>query len=223
MQDFFRNWSDLWDIFNYSAGNMSPILLEKTSDFDRSSTAWADMCKRDFSGLVSEIGNDIFAVPLFTCSYCDRLTSFVDAVASFTIDSDNDAFAAPEFKVRDLSPLIERSVRHVIVQHIAPIMYQKWCVVPSIIHDPFIIKYSSSTKNKMERHHDMHSDVTISVNLNNTFEGGGLHFVRQNITTSGLPVGTAVIFPGRVTHMHEALPIHSGRRLVLTIWTEHRD
>lgn len=219
----FHNFSGpLTSLFGYSPEAIDPRLLELTSDIDPQRPDWSDLCNRDFSSVCEEVCTDVVAVPFLSRTFCDTLAAFASSVGHFKIDVAKDAFAAPEMKLRDISPMVENVIRRAIVHHLAPIIYARWRVVPSLIHPPFLIQYKMDSQVAMGQHHDMHSDVTISVGLNDSFEGGGLYFVRQNFNANDLAVGTAVLFPGRVTHLHEARPITAGLRSVLTVWTEHR-
>jgi 2-oxoglutarate-Fe(II)-dependent oxygenase superfamily protein len=214
---------DLASIFHYSESNIAVPLLKLTRDLEPEKPGWDQACRRDFGLVAEEVCADVIAVPFLTTAFCRVLVHFARSLGNFSCDASKDAFAAPELKLHELSPMIEGVIRRSVVRHLAPLIYWKWGMVPALIHRPFLIRYSLETKAAMGRHHDMRSDVSISVNLNDEFGGGGLFFVRQGYSTGKLPVGTAVLFPGRVTHLHEALPITCGERIVLTIWTEHRE
>jgi procollagen-lysine,2-oxoglutarate 5-dioxygenase 1 len=55
----------------------------------------------------------------------------------------------------------------------------------------------------------------LAVYLNNDFEGGGTIFPRWNVGTARETPGTALIFPGGLSHVHQGLPISSGVRYLL--------
>lgn len=215
--------ADLRSLFHYDVCNICGPLVDMTADLDPREPGWDRCGHRDFSSVVREIGADILAVPFLEESFCRRFVRFLDLLDAFTIGTHKDAFAAPELKIRDLSPLAERMIIRSITLHLAPIMYAHWRILPSLVHPPFAIRYTLETQVGMDSHHDRHADVSISVNLNDGFAGGGLAFPRQNCTTKGLTIGTAVMFPGRVTHLHQGVPITEGQRYVLTVWTEHRE
>jgi predicted 2-oxoglutarate/Fe(II)-dependent dioxygenase YbiX len=196
-------------------------LLFSGSNLSSGLPNWGTSSQRDICESVREVCTDVLAIQFLSPAYCRMLTTFLDDAADFHCNP-NDAFAAPEIQLRNISLQIERSFEQAVIRHLAPIMSAKWTVLPASIHPPFIIRYSIDTQVSMKRHHDMHSDVSISINLNDEFQGGGLYFSRQNYCTNSLPVGTAVLFPGRVTHLHEALQITSGKRYVLTAWTEDK-
>ena len=82
----------------------------------------------------------------------------------------------------------------------------------------FIVKYDADNNGQvdLEAHHDS-SVYTINVALNSStdYEGGGIRFIRKNITVFNKNKGWALLHPGRVTHYHEALKITKGKRYVL--------
>ena len=67
---------------------------------------------------------------------------------------------------------------------------------------------------ELKPHHDS-SSYTVSLCLNNAFEGGGCHFLRKNITVVNKNIGRILIHPGKYTHYHKGLPITSGERYIM--------
>ena len=76
------------------------------------------------------------------------------------------------------------------------------------------------TYNGLLRHIDQSSVVSMTIKLNNEFTGGALHFVRQNLVNTEVPVGHICFFPSGCTHIHEVLPLKSGKRYAITFWTK---
>ncbi len=62
-------------------------------------------------------------------------------------------------------------------------------------------------------HETRHRRFTVSVALNDTFQGGALRFREYGEQTYNLPVGGAIIFSAAI--LHEVLPITTGRRFAL--------
>ena len=54
---------------------------------------------------------------------------------------------------------------------------------------------------------------TVSVALNDTFQGGALRFREYGEQTYNLPIGAAIVFSAAI--LHEVLPIATGRRFAL--------
>ena len=81
------------------------------------------------------------------------------------------------------------------------------------IHRVFIVKYEIGNQEYLKPHYDT-STYTINILLNDKFEGGGTHFINENISIND-KVGTIILHPGFPTHYHEGLKILSGKRYVL--------
>jgi hypothetical protein len=61
----------------------------------------------------------------------------------------------------------------------------------------------------------LYAIINIALNNSTEYEGGGVRFIRKNITVFNESKGWALLHPGRVTHYHEALKITKGKRYVL--------
>lgn len=85
-----------------------------------------------------------------------------------------------------------------------------------------LAKYSPEGVAKGTWHTDQDSDVTITVALNDDYEGGGLriseggHYGAVHEIPKQ-PTGTATIFCGRMCH-HYGLPVTKGTRDLLVFW-----
>lgn len=71
-------------------------------------------------------------------------------------------------------------------------------------------------------HTDEDSDVSVTIALNDDYEGGGLHVLTGGIYSETLELpkqaaGVATIFGGRM-HVHKGLPVTSGKRHLLVFW-----
>jgi predicted 2-oxoglutarate/Fe(II)-dependent dioxygenase YbiX len=87
------------------------------------------------------------------------------------------------------------------------------------VHDCFVICYSMKTQQSMGEHFDEWSDVSVAVGLDADFDGGGISFPAWGgWSTREVPVGHAVLFPGKVSHLHRADPITRGVRHSMTWW-----
>ena len=86
--------------------------------------------------------------------------------------------------------------------------------------DVFVIKYSEEQQTSLPLHHDM-SLVTASAKLNDDYEGAVLNFPRQGVDNSDTSTGDLVLWPGQVTHPHECLPLKSGVKYALVMWSAY--
>jgi len=82
------------------------------------------------------------------------------------------------------------------------------------INISFVVKYSLCGQKELKPHHDA-SVYTVNLCLNNDFEGGGCHFIKQNRTIVNKDIGSLILHPGRLTHYHKGLPITNGERYIL--------
>lgn len=79
--------------------------------------------------------------------------------------------------------------------------------------------YDASDGGMLRPHRDcasqetQHRRFTLSVALNDTFQGGALRFREYGEQTYNLPIGAAILFSAAI--LHEVLPITTGRRFVL--------
>ncbi|EGW10258.1 Procollagen-lysine,2-oxoglutarate 5-dioxygenase 2 [Cricetulus griseus] len=80
----------------------------------------------------------------------------------------------------------------------------------------FVVKYSPERQRSLRPHHDA-STFTINIALNNVgedFQGGGCKFLRYNCSIESPRKGWSFMHPGRLTHLHEGLPVKNGTRYI---------
>jgi hypothetical protein len=103
----------------------------------------------------------------------------------------------------------------IVRTHIEPLLGRLWPVFKmQRIDAPYLVKYEPSEISGMGDHFDLET-VSIVVYLNSDFEGGGTYFPRWNFSTAGQPTGTAILFPGGISHVHRGLRITDGTRYIL--------
>jgi hypothetical protein len=166
---------------------------------------------------------EILEIPFLTPVFCAELCSIAAQRGVFKPIADDGKFAADEMRIRTVASAIEEFLVAAAVEFIGPILWNTWGYSPTVFAPLFVTRYRSDGVAGIPIHHDRQSDVTFTVPLNSNFVGGGLFFPRQQVLAGLGSVGRAVVFPGRVTHPHCALPVTDGERYVLTFWTRHRD
>jgi hypothetical protein len=182
--------------------------------------AWA--VPEEVAKLVQMPATGIRTVPLFTPEWCDALIWFSDLVSDYK-PSPEDPYGGKELDTRDHEQL-HAVVEEVFQRYMIPLVelcFDGYTV--DRISGSFVLKYSMDTQVSMGLHFDDQSDVSLTIALNDGFEGGGLAFPRYKWTSKGARPGTAILFPGRVTHRHEGLPITKGERYALVLWLEGRE
>ncbi|RCN30936.1 oxidoreductase, 2OG-Fe(II) oxygenase family protein [Ancylostoma caninum] len=81
----------------------------------------------------------------------------------------------------------------------------------------FVVRYRPDEQASLRPHHDA-STFSVDIALNKKgvdYEGGGVRYTRYNCTVAADQVGYAMMFPGRLTHLHEGLPTTKGTRYIL--------
>ena len=173
------------------------------------------------AALASEPVPGVRVVPFVAPAFCSKLIEAADARGAYAPDPD-DPHPGQELSLlfdpamaSAWAPAIQALFTYVMRPLIA-CCYDGFAV--DHVRDSFVIRYSMDGQRSMGIHFDEASDVSAAVALNDAFAGGGVNFPRYNWSTRNVPVGYAVLFPGRVTHAHEALPITDGVRYSMTWW-----
>jgi GR25 family glycosyltransferase involved in LPS biosynthesis len=166
---------------------------------------------------VNKIENDMFVLDFLSNKECNKLIKLAEDYGVW--DSlDYDKFPAKEIRLYKLGLLSK--LQEKFEKQITPILENLYKPVEIYgIRDAFITKYSIGSQTSLPLHNDA-SLVTISIKLNDNYQGGVLDFPRQNINNTKIEVGKALVFPGMLTHGHESLELTEGIKYSLTIWTK---
>ncbi|XP_052126964.1 procollagen-lysine,2-oxoglutarate 5-dioxygenase 1 [Frankliniella occidentalis] len=81
----------------------------------------------------------------------------------------------------------------------------------------FVVRYRPDEQPSLRPHHDS-STYTINLALNRPevdYQGGGCNFIRYNCKVTKTRVGWLLMHPGRLTHLHEGLPVTNGTRYIM--------
>ena len=167
---------------------------------------------------IEEPASDIISFPFLTPEYCSELISLCEEIDRFK-HRPGDDYPAPEMDLKDISPYLNSTHVEFIEKHVLPIATSVWKFPVVWLSSAFIVKHSMSGQVGNEGwHHDQMADVSLSVQLNDEFEAGGVYFEKQKYMAGKLPIGEAILFPSKVSHRHTALNITSGTRYSLTYW-----
>jgi hypothetical protein len=164
-----------------------------------------------------EILNDnMLLVDFMTQEQCERLISIADENGGWG-SLEYDKFPAQEIRMRALD--LWDDLEYAWETYVVPTVEKYWQPLQMYgLRDGFVMRYAMDTQTSLNLHHDA-SLVTGSVKLNNDYEGADLIFPRQGISNRDIPVGKMILFPSAVTHGHECLPLQSGVKYSLTIWS----
>ena len=171
----------------------------------------------DLASLIQSPAWGIFTFPFLTPGFCDALMWFADNVKRYEPEP-GDPYAGRELRTDQFAPMHavmgELLDRYIAV--LSEVCFDGYSV--NRISDAFVLNYTMEAQRSMGLHFDDDSDVSLTIALNDKFEGGGLSFPRYGWTSKGAEPGSAVMFPGRVTHRHEGLEITGGVRSALVFW-----
>jgi hypothetical protein len=160
---------------------------------------------------------------LFSKSWCKDLILACEEENSWK-PLPNDKVPGQEIRLNELKDQSFKEYFHKVYHSIiVPQLEEYWPKLHLIgIRDLFVIKYDKAHQSSLPLHHDM-SMVSAAIKLNKEYEGGLLNFPRQEIDNSSLDVGDGIFWPAQVTHPHESLPLESGVKYSLVLWTCRND
>ena len=201
-------------LFRYDPAMVDPVLREATK------VRYMSVDDRFLHDVVRTWAPDLYSFPLLSPAFVEFLVWLGDRVGRWE-PAPGDDYGAPELRLRRISPGLEDVLGDLLVRHVNPVLRRLYLGSYEVgwIQPPFLIRYDMHTQQDMDLHYDGQSELTVAVALNDGFEGGHLEFPRQDFRSDVVPVGHALVFPGGVSHLHRALPIQSGERRALTIWT----
>ena len=169
-----------------------------------------------------EVAQDIICLPFLSGEMCQKIVIAADEHGGYQpYENDLKQNNAPGMEIR--LPLISKTLGKMVRRHIQevvlPVARKFWW--PVNLNDeprtPFVLKCSTDGQPGMMLHHDS-SVISFSIRLNTGYTGGELWFPRQRWTNRNVPVGSVVIFPGSITHVHGVRDVVSGRRYGITGW-----
>lgn len=162
------------------------------------------------------ISDDMLLIDFMTQDQCERLIDVADNNGAWG-SLEYDKFPAQEIRMKELG-LWDELEQH-WNNNVVPLYEHYWQPLQHYgLRDGFVMRYAMDTQVSLNLHHDA-SLVTGSVKLNDDYEGAELVYPRQKFSNADIPVGKCILFPGQVSHGHECLPLKSGVKYSLTIWT----
>jgi hypothetical protein len=168
---------------------------------------------------VRELGNEIYAVPFWTPTFCNTVIRAAEAVGAFE-PHDDDPVPGHEVSLAVISPRLFEQVEIDLGVRIWPQLRTVWPYIDYHgLRDVFVIRYAMGEQEHLRMHHDV-AQVSASAKLNDGYEGAVLDFPRQGVTNESLEVGELVVWPSLVTHPHQATPLQRGVKYGLTVWFE---
>ena len=172
-----------------------------------------------FSGIHPEFGkkydvvNDIVITPFWTEDFCDKMLAmskfYDDRFVQDDYTADLHWWKVSGFLFADYAFHYKKSVVPFLMRIYDGIHF-------SGITSPYVVRHRVGQSTKL--HHDI-SKVTLSVKLNNDYQGGEIVFPRQKFSNKDIPIGHALFWPGDVTHPHKITPVVSGTKYTIVGFT----
>ncbi len=183
---------------------------------------------------VQEIAEQIYQFQLFTADFCQCLIEEAEQVGGWETNWEKSAEPHPFFpeeeSIVDLCepdttisldeiPGMTAVYAQVIDRHLRPLVETLWRTFHLQKWDlPEVRKYEPTVINGMDLHYDLETVAFVTYLGGATFVGGGTYFPRWQLTVGDhltVRQGSAIVYPGGVSHEHAALPVTAGVRYML--------
>uniref|UniRef100_A0A5F8GCT7 procollagen-lysine 5-dioxygenase n=1 Tax=Monodelphis domestica TaxID=13616 RepID=A0A5F8GCT7_MONDO len=174
--------------------------------------------------LVEQPCPDVFWFPIFSEKACDELVEEMEHYGQWSGGKHHDSRISGGYENVPTDDIhmkqigLENEWLHFIREFIAPVTLKVFAgyYTKGFALLNFVVKYSPDRQRSLRPHHDS-STFTINIALNNVgedFQGGGCKFLRYNCSIESPRKGWSFMHPGRLTHLHEGLPIINGTRYI---------
>ncbi|KAF1765200.1 hypothetical protein GCK72_005152 [Caenorhabditis remanei] len=176
--------------------------------------------------IVDQACPDVYDYPLMSERFCAELIEEMEGFGRWSDGSNNDKRLAGGYEnvpTRDIHMNqvgFERQWLYFLDTYVRPVQEKTFI---GYYHQPvesnmmFVVRYKPEEQASLRPHHDA-STFSIDIALNKKgrdYEGGGVRYIRYNCTVQADEVGYAMMFPGRLTHMHEGLATTKGTRYIM--------
>ncbi|XP_028587057.2 procollagen-lysine,2-oxoglutarate 5-dioxygenase 2 isoform X2 [Podarcis muralis] len=203
--------NDLWQIFE------NPVDWKETYINPNYSKIFTDY-------IVEQPCPDVFWFPIFSETACDELVQEMEHYGRWSGGKHHDSRISGGYENVPTDDIhmkqigLESVWLHFIREYIAPVTLKVFAGYYTKGHAllNFVVKYTTERQRSLRPHHDS-STFTINIALNKVgrdFEGGGCKFLRYNCSIESPRKGWSFMHPGRLTHLHEGLPILKGTRYI---------
>ena len=220
-------------IKNAETGNFPKILHGNGGEYSKEKFdhCYYQIFKEEFhfvhkfscDGIIKAIGPEILLAKFMTKEMCADIIELAELTARRgdgfkPLPGDN--YPGQEIRIREMDRNLYYAIEDNLQKYIFPALEKYYDPLRMFgIRDLFIIKYDISSQKSLNLHNDI-SLVSGSVKLNDDYSGAELFFPRQQIFNKDIEVGDLLLWPSQVTHPHESLPILSGKKYSLVLWTQ---
>jgi hypothetical protein len=176
-----------------------------------------------FNPRVKEVATDILCVEFWKPEFCQKLIEAADKLNQYE-SRPTDPVPGQELRIDSISPDLYRSFCMQWKTTVQPILEQyymlpteQWFMGWKV---PFIIKYEMNKQRYLRPHMDG-SLITGTVRLSDKYTGGELVFPRQKYKNTDVPVGSMLLWPSSIQHIHYSDTLLSGTKYSLVAWTKN--
>ncbi|KAM4772006.1 procollagen-lysine,2-oxoglutarate 5-dioxygenase 2 isoform 2-T2 [Rhinophrynus dorsalis] len=167
---------------------------------------------------------DVFWFPVFSEKACDEIVEEMEHFGEWSGGKHSDKRITGGYENVPTDDIHMKQIGmdmewlHFIREFIAPVTLKVFAGYYTKGHAllNFVVKYTPNRQSYLRPHHDA-STFTINIALNKKdvdFQGGGCRFARYNCTIDSPRKGWSFMHPGRLTHLHEGLPVTNGTRYI---------
>ncbi|XP_064008901.1 procollagen-lysine,2-oxoglutarate 5-dioxygenase 2 isoform X1 [Pogoniulus pusillus] len=203
--------NDLWQIFE------NPVDWKETYINPNYSKIFTD-------NIVEQPCPDVFWFPILSDTACDELVEEMEHFGQWSGGKHQDSRISGGYENVPTDDIhmkqigLDNEWLHFIREFIAPVTLKVFAgyYTKGFALLNFVVKYSPDRQRSLRPHHDS-STFTINIALNKVgedFQGGGCKFLRYNCSIESPRKGWSFMHPGRLTHLHEGLPILNGTRYI---------
>ncbi|KAK0393083.1 hypothetical protein QR680_000047 [Steinernema hermaphroditum] len=168
---------------------------------------------------------DVYDFPLMSERFCAEMIEEMEHFGQWSSGKHEDNRLSGGYEnvpTRDIHMNqvgFERHWLYFVDEYVRPVQEK---VYTGYYHQPvesvmmFVVRYKPEEQPSLRPHHDA-STYSIDIALNKRgrdYEGGGVRYIRYNCTVAADEVGYSMLFPGRLTHLHEGLPTTKGTRYI---------
>jgi hypothetical protein len=176
-----------------------------------------------FNPKVEEVATDILCVEFWKPQFCEMIIEAADSINAYQ-SNPTDPVPGQELRIDKISNDFYISYcKHwkTVIQPILEQYYmlpsEQWFIGWKV---PFIIKYEMDKQRDLRPHMDG-SLITGTVRLNDSYSGGELVFPRQKYKNNAVPIGSMLIWPSSIQHLHYSDTLQSGTKYSLVSWTKN--
>jgi len=166
-----------------------------------------------------EVAPDIYQVDFLNEQFCEFIIASCNQVNTWAPNKHDKRYATHDIHLEKEVPDIYSIVQPYWDTSVSRLAEFIWQIDGFVLSDFFALKYSRETQTGLSLHHD-DSYITGSVKLNNNYTGGDLYFPRQKFSSADVPVGSLLLFPGKITHPHKCNQLVGGHKYSLAMWTK---